>query len=481
MVDTDAAPLTRSYAPRGNVSLDAPRPANVQDAERRLVHSHAERRLVHSHAERRNEAHDRLRCYPGLATVCCVAFENRTGRCTEMSRTTFITSVLSCLIAASTSQACSVPVFRYALEQWRPDNFEVIVFHRGPLSDVEKDLAAKVEPKDIDASYTANAWARMVDLDASPEPALVELWEQQETKTLPWMLVRSPAKFGKPLNVVSQEFNEENVTSLLDSPLRKKITEGILKGDSVVWILLKSGDEAKDAAAEEIMQGELKRLEGELKLPEIDEQDIEDGFLSVSPDELKLRFSMITVAKDDPTEQAFVQMLLTVEPDLRDPEFANEPMALPVFGRGRVLYALIGKGINAETIEDAGRFLTGACQCTVKAQNPGVDLLTNVNWDGLVVPTLEKDTILPALTGLSGFGKDDEESHTHDHAEVAEPNQEATDEVPVAASEPTQSPESFVVVVTDQSMNVSKLAIYVVGGLALLVVGLSVVFAPKPS
>ncbi len=403
-----------------------------------------------------------------------------------MIRSIITLGVLAGLMAASSAQACSVPVFRYALEQWRPDSFEVIVFHRGPLSDAQKELAAKVEPKNIDASYTANAWVRAVDLDASPDAALVELWEQQETKTLPWMLVRSPAKFGKPLQVVSQEFNEENVTSLLDSPLRKKITDGILKGDSVVWVLLKSGDEAKDAAAEEIMEGELERLEGELKLPEIDEQDIEDGFLSVNPDELKLRFSMITVARDDAQEQAFVQMLLTVEPDLRDPEFANEPMALPVFGRGRALYALIGKGINAETIEDAGRFLTGACQCTVKAQNPGVDILTSVDWDRLVVPTLEKDTILPALAGLSGFGKEDDghshpDGHTHadGHDEVVASSEGATDETPVSASKPEAG--STTATAQAPAVSVGKLAIYVVGGLALLVVGMSVVFAPKPS
>lgn len=402
-----------------------------------------------------------------------------------MSRTIFITSVLSCLSVVSTVQACSVPVFRYALEQWRPDTFEVVVFHKGPLSDVEKDLAAKIEPKSIDAAYTANAFVRLVDLDQAPEPELVELWGQQKSQTLPWMLVRSPAKFGKPLDVVSQAFNEENVISLLDSPLRKKITESIIKGDSVVWVLLKSGDKAKDEAAQEILQGELKRLQGELKLPEIDEQDIQDGFLSVNPDELKLRFSMVSVSKDDPQEQAFVQMLLTVEPDLRDAEFASEPMALPVFGRGRVLYALIGKGINSETIEDAGRFLTGACQCTVKAQNPGVDLLTSVNWDSLVVPTLEKDTILPALTGLSGFGKQTGEAthgHGHDHAKTDEPDvavAEEKSEVTTAAGESSGALASSGA--ASSSVGVGRLAIFVVGGLALMVVCLSVFFAPKPS
>lgn len=417
-----------------------------------------------------------------------------------MFRSITTTFVLFCLFAASSVQACSVPVFRYALEQWRPDSFEVIVFHQGPLSDAEKDLATKVEPKNIDASYAANAWVRLVDLDKSPEPELVKLWEQQESKTLPWMLVRSPAKFGKPLDVVSQEFNEENVTSLLDSPMRKKITESILKGDSVVWVLLESGDKAKDTAAAEIMRDELKRLQGELKLPEIDEQDIQDGFLSVDPDELKLRFSMLRVSKEDPQERAFVQMLLTVEPDLRDAEFVNEPMAFPVFGRARALYALIGKGINSETLEDSGRFLTGACQCTVKAQNPGVDLLTSVNWDSLVVPTLEKDTILPALTGLSGFGKpttgDDppttgeEVAATGDKTladaavSAGETDEGTTGETPAAAASAsvvTSGSSTPAAAAPVASVSVGKLAIYVVGGLALLVVCLSVVFAPKPS
>jgi len=92
-----------------------------------------------------------------------------------MIRSIITLGVLAGLVAASSAQACSVPVFRYALEQWRPDSFEVIVFHKGPLSDAAKELAAKVEPKNIDASYTANAWVRAVDLDTSPDAALVEL------------------------------------------------------------------------------------------------------------------------------------------------------------------------------------------------------------------------------------------------------------------------------------------------------------------
>src|SRR5437764_1129210 len=37
--------------------------------------------------------------------------------------------------------ACNVPVFRYALDRWRPQSFEVLVFHKGPLA-AKEDAAA---------------------------------------------------------------------------------------------------------------------------------------------------------------------------------------------------------------------------------------------------------------------------------------------------------------------------------------------------
>jgi hypothetical protein len=80
-------------------------------------------------------------------------------------------------------------------------------------------------------------------------------------------------------------------------------------------------------------------------------------------------------------------------------------MAFPIFGRGRALYALVGNGIAPDLIEEASQFLCGACQCTVKRENPGVDLLMHVAWDQLVEPTEAVDASLPPLAGFSGFGQ----------------------------------------------------------------------------
>ena len=46
---------------------------------------------------------------------------------------------------------------------------------------------------------------------------------------------------------------------------------------------------------------------------------------------------------------------------------------------------LIGKGINARMIDQIAGFVTGACSCQVKAQNPGTDLLIQKDWDAAVL------------------------------------------------------------------------------------------------
>ncbi|SVE11941.1 uncharacterized protein METZ01_LOCUS464795 [marine metagenome] len=110
-------------------------------------------------------------------------------------------------------------------------------------------------------------------------------------------------------------------------------------------------------------------------------QDVQAGYLSIRPEDLKLGFSVITVAVDDPDEAVFREILLNSEDDLKD---FDEPIAFPVFGRGRALPALVGKGINNDMIDEASTFLSGPCSCQVKRQNPGFDLMTSVNWDQLL-------------------------------------------------------------------------------------------------
>ena len=106
-------------------------------------------------------------------------------------------------------------------------------------------------------------------------------------------------------------------------------------------------------------------------------------------------------------------------------------MAFPIFGRGRALYALVGKGINNDTIDAAGTDLTGPCTCTIKEQNPGIDMLMPVAWDELVERLPEADTPLPPLVGLTGF---DEEAGPEENND----QDPATDKTDDPAGDPAQ-------------------------------------------
>ena len=92
---------------------------------------------------------------------------------------------------------------------------------------------------------------------------------------------------------------------------------------------------------------------------------------------LEVVFSMVRVGRSDPDEQFLVASLLRSEPDLLG---SDEPMAFAVFGRGRILWALIGGGINEDTIHKACEFICGPCACVVKGENPGVDMLLSADW-----------------------------------------------------------------------------------------------------
>ena len=109
-------------------------------------------------------------------------------------------------------------------------------------------------------------------------------------------------------------------------------------------------------------------------------------------------------------------MLLGSEEDLAE---SKEPIAFPIYGRGCVLYALVGKGINAETIDEACAFLVGPCSCIVKEENPGVDLLVSADWDGQVRRQAVPERALPELTGFSAFLE--ASSQTSGASKIAEP------------------------------------------------------------
>jgi hypothetical protein len=287
-----------------------------------------------------------------------------------------------CLLAEE-SRACSVPVFRYALERWAPDAYQAVILHRGSLSEAEQALVTRLAA--AESERHANLSALAVDLAQATEARWQQLREFVAEQPLPCLVLLYPegSAVGGPAWV--GPLNEQTVERVLQSPTRRMLSDRLAAGQSAVWLLLESGDPAKDDAAARVLEERLQHLAKTLELPELAKEDL--GLLSIPGAQLRVDFSVLRVARTNDAESVLVRMLMGSEDDLKG---LAEPLAFPVFGRGRALYAVVGPGINDENIDEACSFLTGPCSCQVKELNPGKFAI---------------DHEAPPLTGLAGFAE----------------------------------------------------------------------------
>lgn len=322
-------------------------------------------------------------------------------------------------------EACNIPVFRYALEQWPSDAYQAFVFHRGSLSETENAAIEQLRPNFSGATPPANLEVRLVDLDRLSDGSLRQLWEAQAPSEpkLPWVVLTYPPAETEQRVAWAGPLNPESVKKLVDSPARQEISKKLLTGDSIVWVLLASGNEAKDKAAAQQLQTFLAKLEKTLlpsmplpvpapeglglnEIPTTSGEGPATGELGPADPVLALKFPVVRIARSDPAEAVLVKILLHTEKDL---EPCEDPMTFPVFGRGRVLYAVVGRGINEANVADACSFLVGPCSCEVKNQNPGTDLLMAVDWERGLPATLGSDVTQPPLTSFSALMSQPEE------------------------------------------------------------------------
>lgn len=336
-----------------------------------------------------------------------------------------VTGLFAIAAIATGTPVCQVPVFRYALERWKPDSYEVRVLSDGPLTKEQIKLLEQLRPDPVSGSPVANFKLQIVDGTNEQTAKTIAGWKQAfPDAKLPQIVVDSPrlTAAGQHPIVWTAALSQENLDQLVDSDARQQISEELIDGTSGVWVLVKSGDNEADAAAEKTLRDRLAHNEKTMKLPTLDAEDLQEGF---DQRKLKLKFAVVTVNRDSADEAFLVKSLLNVEDDLQDEEYADKPMAFPIFGRGRALWALIGDGIAEDTIDEACGFLVGACSCQVKAQNPGADLLVAIDWDALVETSFEpSDVKLPPLMGLGGFRKATPEASAEENptGEVVERN-----------------------------------------------------------
>jgi hypothetical protein len=271
------------------------------------------------------------------------------GMISPMLRATLI---LLSFFAAASAWACQVPVFRYALERWQPGLYRVSL-----PEGLKADPHANLEVKQAAAGSQIELYFPSTLRQATEKP----LW--------------------------SAPMSEANVRLMVDSPIRQELRKRLLAGESAVWLLIESGDPAKDDAAGKALDDGLQAAQKKLKLPDgvLTQEEAKDPkkrhenadvLLSDLP--LRIAFSTLRLSRQNADEAALIAMLMHIEPDLGD--FVDEPMVFPIFGRGRALEPILGKGIHAANLLEACTYLCGACSCEIKEQNPGIDLLMVADW-----------------------------------------------------------------------------------------------------
>jgi len=311
--------------------------------------------------------------------------------------------------------ACSIPVFRYAMERWRADYYEGIVIHKGPLAD---DDPAALLLQTGNAEFL-NLSVSPVELTSLEADELKNLLGGSIPETLPAIALWYPNSKGRAVPFWTGQFTPAKVEMMIDSPKRRQLAQRLIDGQTAVWIFIESGDADKDKSATELINRELAAAMKKLKetAAAIAEQ--------LQTPEVTYKFSILPVSRSDPKEQMFLEMLLKSEPDLY--EYSDEPIVFPTFGRGRTLFALVGEGINSDNLREAVAFITGPCGCEIKMLNPGVDLLMAENWDAAAMQfyqefyeTAEKE--LPELTGVFPDEPADADAATKGESVVASIN-----------------------------------------------------------
>jgi hypothetical protein len=281
------------------------------------------------------------------------------------------------LLAVVQAAACSVPVFRYALERWPPSNYQLWVFHQGPLDEAQRQLADDLDRLVVQGGQPTNVEIQWADVSGTLSPAAAKAYAEQKPTTFPHATLWFAAHGAASGIAYAGPAEPATLRGLLQSPVRQAVAQRLLGGDSAVWLLVESGTPAKDDRAHTVVSATLTQMATELKLPEHDPKD-GDVRLAEGATPLTISFPLLRVSRQDPAERGLIQ-LLTAAFTPTPP--ADQPLVVVIAGQGRAIALLSGAEIDPGYLSAWCEFIAGPCSCQVKAELPGSDLLAD--WSQL--------------------------------------------------------------------------------------------------
>ena len=168
-----------------------------------------------------------------------------------------IRSTLMILAISTVAEACQVPVFRYALERWRPDPYELVIVHHGPLTKEQTPILVHLEESLVGPNGPI-VNLRYETIDLAKEKQQPDHWKKLhgDSKAATAHLFYPHEAYQKDSRPIwSGDFTKEKVDVILDSPMRRELVKRILAGDSAVWLFLESGNKEEDDKLLKTLQG----------------------------------------------------------------------------------------------------------------------------------------------------------------------------------------------------------------------------------
>lgn len=326
---------------------------------------------------------------------------------------TLVVLAATLLGIAVSAWACETPVYRYAMYRWTPMPYEAYYFHRGQVPKADQEVHRLLTEASKEG-VAANVLVTPVDLDRKdaletlPEP-VKKLWQAQNGKPLPRYVVLTP--WGDEL--FTGQIDQAAAGELMASPTRTEIGKLFDQGHGIVLLILE-GDKPEEnqrmeAEARKVMAvaaaGKLFAEFGEdmdppptqdtpgNAAPKTDSKSVAKPEAPAVAAEIPsdsepggargvLRVALLKLQRSNAAERWLLKSLMAMTPDPQKQKPPHEPMLFAIYGRGRVMPPGIGKEVTVETLSGLLRFLGDRCSCTIKDQNPGLDLLMRWDWEG---------------------------------------------------------------------------------------------------
>ncbi len=254
--------------------------------------------------------------------------------------------------------ACDTPVYEYTLVMWQRDPYEVVYFHRGGEDPKDRQVNERLDSTMRGVGSNANlvfTRADVATLEKGEGRRLArQVWEWHKNRALPFHVVLTPR--GTELFV--GRLDVTTLKSMTQSAKRKELAKQLCDGKRGLLLFLTGPDASENTSARKSVRKVIDEAKGE---------GVEIGLIEVS--------------RSDATEKWLVEQLLRLEDDLKE---IQRPMVFGTFGRGHVLEPFLGRGITYENMLDLCAFMNGPCSCEIKAASPGMDLLTDWDWESHV-------------------------------------------------------------------------------------------------